>query len=363
MIKPFSFITLISSYLIGVSNAESSAIIKTNQIPKGATTEIWSPLFQASWDKFNARRQGELVKVKPENKVMSALDQFKWKEAKVMPEGGYAIFAGPATPEFATEVRNQVFKQFRYNMAINQLPHSERGEALYGVLVRDLSFQKQFFRSRKRPLAFTDPTGKNHRVAFFGTAGALSNHYGRKVRVLNYHHEKKSFILSIATDHTDEHLIVYRPETPISFDTAIAHINKAKKSPLTGDIGSLTEGYLHKNDTVKIPYLNIDVRTDFTDQLQGLRYYSKEPAPWTITKAIQITRFELFEKGARVRVETHTQGDPFGGEPSKPQKITYIPRQFICDQPFFVFIWKDKAALPYFGAWAGSGDILRTFKK
>lgn len=361
--KSIHTLLAVSSLTIGISRAESTAVLKTDTVPKNGITQVWSPLFQATWDKFNTRRQGKLIKVEPKNDIMSAMDRFTWNETEVMPTGGYAVFAGPSTAEFATEVRNKVLKQFRYHMTIGQPPENDRGETLYGVLVRDLNFKQQFYRSRKHPMDFKDSAGKTHQVSFFGTAGKLSNDYGSNVRVLSYDQQKQSFILSVTTDKTGERLIIYRPENPISFNTAFAHINKARKSPLNGATGSLTDGFLHKYDMVKIPYLNIDVSTDFTDQLQGLRHYSQEPEPWIITKAVQITKFELFEKGARVRVETRMDAEPFGGEPPKPPKITYIPRQFICDRPFFVFIWKDKATLPYFATWASSSDITKPFKK
>jgi hypothetical protein len=61
-------------------------------------------------------------------------------------------------------------------------------------------------------------------------------------------------------------------------------------------------------------------------------------------------------------VETHHDDDPFGGVPTPKLKIIHMPRKFICDQPFFVFAWRDKAALPYFSAWIDGGDALLPFK-
>lgn len=361
--KPTTLTLAILFSLVVSLTAETKAVLKTDQIPVGGKSLVWSPLFQASWDKLNSRRKGKLVKITPPNALMTMLDSFHWKETEVMPEGGYAVFAGPATAEFAADVRNRVLKQFKYNMGEGRIPTSDRGDAVFGVLVRDLNFKQRFFRSRKSPLKFQGNDAKIHKVAYFGTAGNYSNKYGNNVKVLRYENRGKSFILSIATDQHEERLIIYRPDRALSFDRAIEHVNDAIKAPLAGPTGSVTDSNLHKKDTLKIPYLNIKSDTDFSKQLEGLRHYSGESRPWLITQAYQITQFDLFEKGARVRVETGTGMDPFGGVPSKPRKIIYIPRMFICDRPFFVFTWKKEAPLPYFATWVDSKDVLELFRK
>ena len=65
--------------------AETKAVLTTDTQPNESTTLVWSPLFQASWDKLNSSFNGKLVKVEPENKVMETLDHFKWKEKAILP--------------------------------------------------------------------------------------------------------------------------------------------------------------------------------------------------------------------------------------------------------------------------------------
>jgi len=83
-----------------------------------------------------------------------------------------------------------------------------------------------------------------------------------------------------------------------------------------------------------------------------------EPRTWAVVcRAEQVTSFELFEKGARVRVQTSFGAEPFGSSPPPPP-----PRDFIFDRPFFVFLWRDGAEWPYFGAWIGDASALRKFE-
>jgi len=68
--------------------------------------------------------------------------------------------------------------------------------------------------------------------------------------------------------------------------------------------------------------------------------------------------FELFEEGARVRVDTGIGLEPFG-EPPKPPPV--IPRNFVCDRPFFVFLWRAGADWPYLAAWIDGSNSLTAF--
>jgi hypothetical protein len=52
-------------------------------------------------------------------------------------------------------------------------------------------------------------------------------------------------------------------------------------------------------------------------------------------------------------VETSSEADPFGAPPPKP-----VPRRFIYDRPFFVFLWREHAEWPYLGVWIGDASAL-----
>ena len=174
---------------------ETQAVLDIEKLPPPGQTLVWSPLFQDSWDKMNAILGGPPGKIEPANALMSRLDQFQWKVADVMPKDGYATFAGPATPEFARATAAKIKKQFGVQMTPSRLPTDTGGYSIYGILVRDLSFEKAFFRSKKSPLKFKDSNGKNHKVEFFGTIGSYSDNYGQSVKVLDYKPQKQSFIL------------------------------------------------------------------------------------------------------------------------------------------------------------------------
>jgi hypothetical protein len=180
------------------------------------------------------------------------------------------------------------------------------------------------------------------------------------VKVLSYNKREATFILSIATDQLSERIIIYRPDHALSFQTAIEHVGTARKTPLSGATGAANDPWLHKKDVIKIPYLKIDATTDLSGLLKGKLYFSGEKVPWTINTARQITRFDLFEKGAKIQVVNEAETQPFGPAPRRGQTI-YVPRNFVCDGPFFVAAWLDDAPMPYFAAWIGDPDAMIPF--
>lgn len=178
------------------------------------------------------------------------------------------------------------------------------------------------------------------------------------MKVLNYEPTTPSFVLSMETDREDEKLIIYRPDKESSFRLAIKREKKAMDAPLSGGYGSLKDGSLHRNDIVKIPYLKVDADTNFAGLLSGELHYTGNPLPWKVASAFQLTRFELFEEGAKVHVETGVVMEPFGDPPTPP---TISSRSFICDQAFFVFMWRKGADWPYLATWVDGGDCLNPF--
>ena len=329
--------------------AQTKAILDPEEEFISGKNTIWSPLFQASWDQLNAFHQGAPERVEPPNALIDKLNSYDWNEDSVFPENSHQIFAGPATRDFYSKTAKVIKEKYQIDLPPVQ-NYDPTHNLVYGALARNVEFKTPFFRSKKKPLSFTTSTGKTHSSAFFGTAGKASANFGENVRVLNHEDHGKAFILSISTMQEEEFLIVYQDPETKSFQQAIQNIRGFQQ----------TRGasYLHKGDVVKIPYLRLNSHTDFSSQLQGSRYYQGEPTPCRIVSAFQITEFELFEKGAQVRIATGTHDAPFGPLPPKPK-----PRHFICDLPFVVFLWREGAELPYFATRIDNTEALTPFEE
>jgi len=352
-----SVLSTFTAFSIGnLAQAKPQAILDLSKVPVKGKSVIWSPLFQATWDNLNGLHKGKPVTVGQQNKLILALDSYQWDEEKVMPKGGYATYAGPATKEFVDSTAAAIKKEFKVNMQPNEIPLSPTSHAAFGILIRDLKFKRPFIKSKNNPLAFVDSFSDTYKVQFFGTAKKYSGYYRQSVAILSYKNKGKEFAISIATKTPDEKVIIYRPSKMMSMEAAMKEVKQSIDKPLNGKFDSLDDPRLHRDDVVKIPYIAFKSETDFTSRLKGLRFFEGDPTPWRINAAKQFTQFELHEKGARIRMDTQGGGEPFG-EPPKPK-----PRNFVCDRPFYVFLWKDKAPIPYFALWVDSVDVLKRFQ-
>lgn len=320
-------------------------------------TVVWSPIFQGAWDEFN-RATGRPVRVEPPNTLMAALDSFQWKPETVMPDGAWKTWCGQATGNFLKQVNREA-------AAITHEPdgpfslgdHSDGSLAFFGILDREVEFSRPFFRSNKIAMNFhTRQT--QHPVRFFGVRDEFSDDFGAAVRVLAWRPLDGSHAIQIRCKQADDSVILYMPPVDQDFVTACGWLRtwRSQFKPDATSLRAWNDNSLHRNDEIQIPYISLKSKADFTPLLGGARYCEKSPEPWVISRAEQVTRFQLHEKGARVRAAASGQADPFSEPPAT------IPRRFVYDRPFFVFLWRDQAEWPYFGAWIGDKSALEPFE-
>lgn len=318
-------------------------------------TVVWSPLFQATWDKLNSELGGKAEKVEPPNELMSKLDSFKWEADKIMPAGSWKTWSGPSTPDFLKRVNEEAAKMTGEAQGPFRLSEeNQSNRAVFGLLDRVVSFQKAFLRSRSESMAFR-AGGKESPVSFFGSRGDMSGELRESVRILAFRPVDRSHTIQILCKEADDSVVLYRPAKPMDFTTACSWIRtwRAQATTNKAEFGAWNDPLLHETDEVRIPYVDLESTAELKSKLKGVRIHKGRP--WSIERAEQHTRFQLHEKGARVRVEVSIE--PFADS----QGPRIIPRKFIYDRPFFVFLWRDSAEWPYFGAWIGDSSAMKAF--
>jgi hypothetical protein len=334
--------------------AEIVAVAHPGENSPHDKTVVWTPLFQAAWDDLH-RTLGVLVKVDPPNVLMDRLDHFDWKADSVMPRNRWKVWTGEATQELIDKANAEAARMTGEKTGPFRSAPRPQSRIALGLLDRDLIFKKPLHRSVEVPLAFHLADGAKTNVRFFGARRKASGAFGGVVRVLAY--LEGTHAIQIAGDG-DESAVLYLPEKPASFIEACDTLREWRAKKLVGEFGSAQDPNLHENDDLRIPILKLENTTDFVPLLQSLRHFKEGGLPWILSKAEQRLKFELTEKGAKLRVEVEMVADPFGEPPPPPQMI---PRIFHYDRPFFVFLWRDQADWPYFGAWIGDPSALEEF--
>ncbi len=314
-------------------------------------TVVWSPLFQAAWVELHAGR--DLLRVEPPNPLMERLDGFKWVARAVLPEAGWKVWAGPATADFIAQANREAAALTGTARTFAVEPVAE-GRVALGLLERSLDFTRVFYRSQQQPMVFRSQ-GQETPVRFFGVRGKLSELFRATVRVLNF--GAGSHALRIAGSN-NEAAVLYRPAAAMDFAAACARLRHWLEAGPEGEYGSRLDPNLHAQDDVRIPLVRLKTENDFLPRLQGARFYPNEPLPWRMAHARQWVKFDLKEKGAEIKVRVEAVAEPFGESPKPPKMVA---RRFFYDGPFFVFLWREGAEWPYFGAWIGDATALEAF--
>jgi len=335
--------------------AEMTAVVHPEEKFDSNATVVWTPLFQASWDRLNGFYGGKPVKVEPPNELIEKLNGFEWDAAKVMPQKGWKTWAGMATSKFLEQVNREAREiTGEQEDAFRLRQENPQTAAVFGLLDRELNFTRPFHRSQKEPMEFSGKGGKQ-KVHFFGVRGQGSG--GFSVKVLSYLPAEKSHAVEILCSDRDETVLLYRPSGAVDFAEACHSLRtwrqqwETKKYSVKED-----DPWLHAGDDLRIPYVKLNFKVDFKDRLDALRTYSSG-TPARISRAEQEVKFSLHERGAKVQAKTST-ADPFGGEPlEKP-----VPRVLRFDAPFFVFLWRKDAEWPYFGAWVGDASAMEKWE-
>lgn len=195
-----------------------------------------------------------------------------------------------------------------------------------------------------------------HPVQFFDVRDEASDGFGNSVSVLAWRPIDRSHAIRIRCKQADDTLILYLPPKNQDFATT-CHWLRTWRSQYKTDaerIGASNDSVFHTDDEIQIPYISLELQADLTPLFAGVRSQGKEARPWIITRSEQLTRFELHEKGARVRVEA-------AGEAAFADTPPTVLRRFLYDRPFFVFLWRDQTVWPYFAAWIGDASALKPF--
>lgn len=343
--------------MISAVRADIVTLAHSGQSFKEGDTVVWSPLFQATWAKLTDVAGGLPVVISPPNKLMDDLDSFRWDPAKVMPEGSWQVWGGPSTNDFLNQVNKEAATITGEPEGPFRLENeSPQNFAAFGLLDRTVEFQSAFSRSTKVAMNFRSGSGEAP-VSFFGVRGSLSDHFRDSVRVLAWRPKDGSHAIEVRCKQGNEAVILYRPPVRQDFITACLWIRtwRSQFKAEVSSYGAWDDNHLHESDEVRIPYVSLASQADLAPLLQGTRA-PENREPWIVTRAEQVTKFQLHEKGARVRVEVSMGAAPFASPPP------VVPRKFLYDGPFFVFLWKDGAEWPYFGSWIGNASVLEKFK-
>ena len=212
----------------------------------------------------------------------------------------------------------------------------------YSYLFKNLEFPVAFERIEE-PIKF----GAS-RVYCFGIGDEFkpgqAAMYGQ-VQVLDFH-SSDDFIVELRTKSAGDRVILARIQPK---NTLRETITAVQDRTLHGKPSPASQG-----DVLKVPKFNFDITRDY-HELIGVKLAVANPAvakDLQIVAAAQNTRFQMDEKGVKLRSESHISFG-CGGEALPPRQ-----RVMEFDKPFLIMLQRSDAKMPYFALWVGNADLL-----
>jgi hypothetical protein len=346
-------------FLIASASAEIVSVAHPDVMAERGQTIVWTAAMQAAFDRLiGAKASMHFEKVTPDNPLIDRMRAFRWDETKTLPKDGWFALSGRATPALAKEATTA----WR-NMAGSNEPEIKFSDApgtLAAVvgISRDFQFRKAFKPSADTGLMWK---GEPEPLKFFGIRSTEAGDYAENVRVLAWHPVKRMQALQLMAKEGDDTMVLYMPEEAQNMLEAVTWVKAWRNEwdKQRGDGLSWDDPRLHEKDDLRIPEIDLDAEASLADSFAGAIQFKGVSIPYRVGRADTMTRLQVDATGVKFSSKAEMGVDPFGDLPPPPQPK---PRRFWFDKPFFLFLWRDGADLPYAAVWFGDTSSFKSME-
>ena len=195
---------------------------------------------------------------------------------------------------------------------------------------------------------------KGEKVESFGVAGDDQYDQKKQMEIL-YYENNDHFVIKLTPSNSDHEIILYMPNT--RFNTMADAVAKVNGLIAIGQQEKLENchrwnyQFEDAGDIVIIPKIQFDLSTHFSS-LEGNTFIAGNEA-YKIKTVWQRTAFQLDESGAEIESESTVDILEFG-----IKEIDNEPKVMEFNKPFFVFLRRKDAAVPYFAAWLYDTELM-----
>lgn len=318
-------------------------------LDKGQTV-LWCGTFQLVWNEVWTL-VGEDIHFAQDPPMVAVMNQKAFTRAQIN-DASYVALAGFVGDGILAKIPKALQDKFHGKASAHYLPDpslTPRPQDIvgYAYLFKHLEFQTPFERLEE-PLRFLDTP-----VSAFGIGPYKPGHAAMypQVSILSYE-GPDDFVIELRSKSKGDQLILakVRPEKTLGETVAGALRRAAGATPAEAQLG----------DELAVPRFNFDLTRNYNEIL-GQRLVVTNPKvakDLSVFAALQNIRFQMDEKGVRLRSESHMS---FGcAAEMKPKTV----HRMIFDKPFLVLLKRTDASVPYFALWVGSPELLiRTEEK
>ena len=322
----------------GTLQQNAEIVILPTMKDKVENDSTWCATFQLVWNDMIKNITKADVVFTPQEPIAENLNKQEFTEDMISEEYYYKKF-GPKTLELKTEIEKGIKEKFNQNSDIledfdwseNSLDNpssSERRYFLYTMLYREFGFLKEFDKLGKSNFG-----NKYNNVEYFGIDTNTDDAVRNQIEVL-YYNSKDDFAVLINTKSNDEVIFCKKPQGE-NFETIYKNmIDKSKKYEGSSKLASV--------DLFKAPVIKLDKKREY-EELQGKDFPTPEGSG-RIEKAVQSIKFELDNKGGRIKSEAGLDVTLKSAVIINKEE----PRYFYVDDTFAIFLREKGRDLPYF---------------
>ncbi len=289
---------------------------------------IWCGTFNLIWNDLKNEIAKQDIVFNPQLEEVKNLNKGTFSTKDLEDTSYYKAYGHP-TLELKKEIEKNIKEKFNETSDILDdfdWNGSMDDYILYAMLKKVFNFNIPFDKLKDSNFKDTE------NVKYFGINDKSNNKMRNQVTVLYY--DDNGYAVKISTKENDEVILIKGDNSPTFLDV----YNNTISKNINYDKTTFT-----KDDSLRVPNLKMNVKKSF-DQLVNKPFLFANGDEYYIGKAIQTIKFELDNKGGKIKSEAGMQVFKNSAMPNDTS------RAFNFDDTFIIFLKEKGKDLPYFAA-------------
>jgi hypothetical protein len=308
---------------------------------------IWCSSFQLAWNEVRDKVIRAPLEVVGAEEAAARLNAAKQSSSDLDSKSFYAA-GGRIKDGVINKIKKDMAVEFPSHILSNlaQYAQEPNGILAYSYLTASVPFHHPF---QQAELVFGNSRGEKSDVEAFGVWSLLKRYdkIRRQVEVLycgpgREKHRVKECVVDLCKDSRPYQVVVAMVEPKGSLAETLEYI-RLRADEFKKDTGHERESNLSRVDDLKVPEMLWRIDHHFSE-LIGCPVANANP-PMPIVEAMQTLEFRLDRSGAVLNAQARFA-------------VTALPREFIFDRPFLIYMQKRGAECPFFVMWVDNAELL-----
>lgn len=307
---------------------------------------IWCSSFQFAWNELKDGIVKEPIHLASNQQVADLLNKAQQSKDDVSRDDCYAR-AGFVRDNIIGTIQSEMAQQFPGEPvpAFDDIT-DDTAIIAYSFLTANVRFAIPYFENDK-PLVFNDSRNQSTAITSFGIRKEDDYAYfkmRKQIKVLFFNHgsdfKLTEFALDLCKNSSPNQIILAVVEPKSTLMQTLSYVaNKEKEHP--------KDKYFRRfgpNDSLLVPNIFFKITHTFA-KLEGVKLTNIGYEDLFFEKAMQVIQFRLDRSGAELESQAKIAVSP-------------IPKHFLYNRPFLIYMTKRGAKHPFFAMWVDNAELL-----